>query len=459
VKLVGFALLSTSLFPFVAWATDANYQNFLLGQRAMGMGGAFVAVADDPSTSWYNPGGLALMKRTSAGASLSLYGIEWRRIDKGLTSPIGTADLRQSSFPILSTTLSVMTKFGSRDAHGTRNAIGISLLLPYSQGLSFRQVIRAGNEAGFYQLSEGDRTLWVGPSFARRFGPDFGIGFSLFYDNRAYSRFAEMASFLGAARPGLPCAGTPTACVLDSAVDAMVGSLFLRLGAIWRVDDHWKLGVAFSTPNIHLHGSADLFNARYANGAGGAVQNVTAVADQRAYNRRPFELRIGSSYASRGSFVLAADLSIHGPSRYQRVDTTEPIADPLFAREARREPVVNLNLGGEVLVRPDLPVRFGLYTNFSSAPEIPDRTSQPYLSRTHMFGGSVSIGYQGDSYGLDFGVSVSFGTGVAQTLDPNEALVLRRTGMSNTLVYFFVSGIGQALAHNVRKLLEQFKEL
>jgi hypothetical protein len=320
-------------------------------------------------------------------------------------------------------------------------------------------VVRAGSEAAFYQLSESDRTLWVGPTYARRFGPDFGIGFSLFYDNRTYSRFAEMASFLASTRPGLPCPGSPTACLLDSAVDSMVGSLFLRLGALWQVNERWKMGLAFSTPNIHLHGSADLFNAGYSNDSGGALHNVTAVSDQRAYNRRPFELRIGTSYASGGTLTLAADVSIHGPSRYLRVDTAEPIVDPLFAREVRREPVVNINLGGEVLARPYLPVRFGVYTNFSSAPEIPERTSQAYLTRTHMFGGSVSIGYQGESYGLDFGVSVSFGTGVTQALDPNEPLALRRAGVSNSLVYFFISGIGQALAHNVRRLLDRFKEL
>lgn len=38
------------------------WNNTLLGCRAMGMGGAFIAVADDPSAIFYNPGGLTRQK-------------------------------------------------------------------------------------------------------------------------------------------------------------------------------------------------------------------------------------------------------------------------------------------------------------------------------------------------------------------------------------------------------------
>jgi long-chain fatty acid transport protein len=454
-----FWALPFALAPAPARASDTNYQDFLLGQRAMGMGGAFVALSDDPSASWYNPGGLALMRRTSASASLSLYGIEHRRVDGGFGSPVRVSDLRQTAFPIIPTTFSVMTKFGAPEQGRRRNAVGLSLFLPHSQSVSFRSVVQAGGEAGVFQLSENDRTLWVGPSFARRFGPDFAFGFSLFYDNRTYFRSTEISNFLLTPR-GQPCPGNPSACSVATAIDGSSGSLFLRLGALWQIDPQWRLGAAFSTPNIHLHGGASLFSRRLAAtpGAGGGVQfAVEGLDDQPSYNRRPFELRVGGAHIDPEAVTLSFDVSFHGPATYRRIDTQGFIGDPLFVREVRRDPVVNVNLGFEVLARADMPVRVGLYTNFSSAPEIPERTPDPYLPRVHMFGGSVSVGYLGDGYGLDFGISVSHGSGVMQALDPADPTMLRRASAGNTLVYIFVSGIGQALARNVRRLLDRFK--
>ena len=57
-----------------------------VGVRAQGMGGAFVAVADDASAGWWNPAGLA----TGAFADVT---IEYNQIDDASTNPIsrGTA--------------------------------------------------------------------------------------------------------------------------------------------------------------------------------------------------------------------------------------------------------------------------------------------------------------------------------------------------------------------------------
>lgn len=53
--------------PFLATVSPATAQTFeILGTRAAGMGGAFVAVADDASATYWNPGGLALGRMFSA---------------------------------------------------------------------------------------------------------------------------------------------------------------------------------------------------------------------------------------------------------------------------------------------------------------------------------------------------------------------------------------------------------
>ena len=61
----------------VAWAADASAQTAALSlsipptARANGMGEAYVAIADDASATWWNPGGMAFMNKSDASLTYS----------------------------------------------------------------------------------------------------------------------------------------------------------------------------------------------------------------------------------------------------------------------------------------------------------------------------------------------------------------------------------------------------
>jgi len=82
------AVLSLLFLPFLSVPSFAAFEDLGAGARAPGMGGAFVAVADDVYDIYYNPAGLATLSRPSLGASYSL-------LDVGLTdgSNLGTSFL------------------------------------------------------------------------------------------------------------------------------------------------------------------------------------------------------------------------------------------------------------------------------------------------------------------------------------------------------------------------------
>ncbi|MDH5258366.1 MAG: hypothetical protein OEX07_10165, partial [Gammaproteobacteria bacterium] len=46
------------IFANTALADQYHYNNVLIGNRASGMAGAYVAVSDDPSGLYYNPSGI-----------------------------------------------------------------------------------------------------------------------------------------------------------------------------------------------------------------------------------------------------------------------------------------------------------------------------------------------------------------------------------------------------------------
>jgi len=54
-RIIATAILLSS---FSLWADGEHYKNSLIGGRAATMGGAYSAISDDASGSYYNPPGL-----------------------------------------------------------------------------------------------------------------------------------------------------------------------------------------------------------------------------------------------------------------------------------------------------------------------------------------------------------------------------------------------------------------
>lgn len=60
-------------YCFASWF---NYNSFLIGERAAGMGGAYTAISDDPSGIYYNPAGVAFSRGAEMNVSTTGYYLE-----------------------------------------------------------------------------------------------------------------------------------------------------------------------------------------------------------------------------------------------------------------------------------------------------------------------------------------------------------------------------------------------
>jgi len=58
-----------------AQGIESNFQPYIVGGRAAGMGGAFTALSDDGSGGYHNPGGLAFTRTSSLSFSVNAYGV------------------------------------------------------------------------------------------------------------------------------------------------------------------------------------------------------------------------------------------------------------------------------------------------------------------------------------------------------------------------------------------------
>jgi len=123
------ALAFVSLVSFVSSVPSASAQTTdLVGVRALGMGGAFTAVADDATASWWNPAGLA------SGAYVSAI-LEYAHPEDGPGEGLRGVSL---AFPALglsyyrlprppSSSASIDTDPGSREDEGSLSVFGATV--------------------------------------------------------------------------------------------------------------------------------------------------------------------------------------------------------------------------------------------------------------------------------------------------------------------------------------------
>lgn len=451
-------LAASFLAAASAQANDTNYQNYLVGERALGLGGAFTALADDASGAFYNPAGLAWVPTSSLSGSLNVYGIERQTRTRAYTDELDgkpvSIDLEDAPISTIPTTVGLVRKLGPKLADGiARHALGFSTYVPYASEFAAGARLQGSTSAGHYEVSEKDKTIWMGPTYALRILPRLALGVSAFYGFRdarnSWSRSNNRAS---ATDPDLSSAFT----VEDEGVSWNSGELFGRLGTRYQVNEHMSLGLAITTPSVHVHGKARMFQlAAVANDSGILTHVIREATGLATRNALPTSFRLGAAYQQADRFTLSADLSLVLPVSFEPVDFTDlpKKEQPVvlgWVRNIDRETVLNANVGGEYYAWNRVPLRLGFFTNFSSAPDV---TISPTAQLTHinMFGFSTSVGVVSESYEVSIGVLYAFGSGEKSAVNDLE---YTPEPIRNDFVYFYITGAKKVLSRLARSVVQ-----
>lgn len=461
-----------------ARADEDHFQTFPVGERALGMGGAFTGFADAPSAAWYNPAGLAHLERDALAGSLQLTVSTHRVVEDGYGSPVGTADLEHSGLPAIPLFVGVVKRLGRRDDTGLRrHAFALSTTFPNAQRYRF-DVALANSSTGVrdaLRIDREARSIWYGPSWAYRVSPTLAFGISGFLVTRRV-RHSEDHTIIteGVLNPARGTFENATLSVRETMVKMQTRHIVFRLGAMWDATDRLRLGVMVQPPGIELTDTARIRERRafadtlaadsYATLYESEQKNLSAAAPV------PLEVRLGTSYAASESFVLALDVGLVVPRSGLVRAFGQPAPEPItgetpqpgdfFADSYRRDIVVNAALGFEAVAADVIPIRAGVYTDLSAAPSIDGPTDLYAHDDVDRVGSTFSIGYRSEDYDLSVGVAALFGFGTGLRTNPDPGLgatpeAYLPTDVRERTIFFFISGAQSTVSRLARHVYRE----
>jgi long-chain fatty acid transport protein len=344
VFLTGFFIL----FVFTSTVYSASMQAPSIGARATGMGGAFVAVSDDPSALYNNPAGLGLLEGTSFMKGTTL-------IDPTAYYDVDGFDKEKSVTPsqLIS---NVFITHNFNDSVG----IGLGYYCPYGlgqvwsgdsplRGNSVRSEISLSNLQGNLSYRITDNVL---------VGAGLGQGFAKMH-TKSFAAVIPAGGFL------------PSETAIKTRGEAQ--SVNGNLGILWMPSDNWTIGGAWrSETDVSFEGEADFSSNAFA----------TFDEDLTVDFTFPQTISVGASYSGFDRWLLSGQVDWVDWSRIdtitQELDNPVTFVDPEtlivtvtdeveISRDWKDRYI--LRLGAEYEVNPKFILRGGYMWDPSPVPE------------------------------------------------------------------------------------------
>ena len=351
------------------------------GARALGMGGAFIGVADDATAASWNPGGLIQLETPEVSA---VFAYEYRQEERSFslnpeasgTYSIELADLNylSAAYPFTFISRNMIVSLNYQTLYDFNKEIQAS----------YTYVQPAPGPSGARETSkETDGFLKaLSPAFAAQLTPQLSTGITL---NWFSSDLGCNWKTTYTDRLNGTFAGNPYSRVVNYNDEYQFDGLNFNFGMMWNVNAALTLGAVYKTPfdaDIHYK---EVFQVS------GTTQNTppTVVADEDQTMRMPQSYGIGMAYRFTDAFTM--DLDVY------RTDWQDYIIKQADGREispitgqdisiSDTQPTHQVRIGGEYLFikkNSVIPIRAGLFYDPEPTANSPD----------DFYGLSVGSGY------------------------------------------------------------------
>jgi long-subunit fatty acid transport protein len=391
-------------------AGEANYQPYIVGERAPGMGGAVCATAEGMDAAFYNPAGLGRVQRNSISVNGTFYGLQHYKTDDTLFP--GEA-LGVDSFITIPAGISGVNRLGA-------NAVGAFSVFVPSQS-SAKEIRAFAEREHFYNSSYDEQTLWAGPSLGYQVNDRLTLGASVFVVYQNVSQFNNL--YWG-----------DYAYSYAVNYDYASWGLLAAIGAQYRLAEHWSVGLTVLSPSLALYGTGRW--QEHAVLSDGSARNADSIYLENldAVNGLPTQLKLGVAWQLPRKITLGADVTHHFARSYDVLSHDEE------ALRRHRQAITDVQAGAEYYINGRFPVRAGAFTSFSAAPDV-DPSDKYAMPHVDLYGLTASVGLESEHLIVNAGLNYIFGSGEAlgRTFAGDKTLQGAVTHTGEQALYFFLS--------------------
>jgi long-subunit fatty acid transport protein len=375
------------------------------GARAIGMGGAFIAVADDATAASWNPGGLVQLERPE----ISVVGAGYSRTENNEFARYPEASGSQTSSQLNLNYLSAAYPFTILD-HNMIVSVNYQHLYDFSRSWKFSFTRKNLPDSFEYQADGG--LYAYGIAYAVQIIPQLSFGFTLnIWEDGLYRNGWETTStstFLQ------KVATTYWAAEVTKQERYSFSGFNANIGILWNITDKLTAGAVFKTPfTADLKRETTVSSVSYQLGSP-PPHPKTRPESEHEDLQMPMSYGFGLAYRFSDRLTVSADSYRTEWEDFVLKDSEGQKSSPVSKLPLGKSDIDATNqfhIGGEYLfIQPSytIPVRAGFFYDPAPAQGSPD----------DYYGFSLGTGIGIDRFVFDAAYVYRFGRDVAESLIP-----------------------------------------
>lgn len=386
-------MAALAMFVVFAWcagiapADEFHYNNLIIGDRAIGMGGAYTGISDDPSGLYYNPAGVVYTTGRNLSASVNAF----YSMNKKYNGVIGGYGWERNATALLPNFFGIVQPFG-KFKFGFSYAVPDSIKEDQDQTFYGSLPTGLGSPASRYTINfnNEDNTYLFGPSIAAELTSRLSAGLTLYIYHRSNQSTMNQLIQL---QDGRYEWSNQYIEKVERGYKPIIGFMITPME---------KLSIGISVARTFVT-SASIDTQTTVKNAEILPTNTITITNTGDSTKRKFptEVRLGAAYFPSPSLLISADAAYY-----------TKVSDPV---NGDRVSVMNVAIGSEYFLNKNWALRGGLYTNMANTPDL-DASRFNQDEKIDLYGMSLSISNYSRNTSVTFGGSIASGSGDAQIL-------------------------------------------
>lgn len=343
-----------------------NQRNYIIGDKAALMGGAYTALSEDISGAYYNPAGLANIENSLISISGSVYNYQHYSRDNEYTT------LKLENFSVCPTTLGY--------AYAGKY-VTVSFSIFQMDNFDFSALNVSKNNIT-EKVDLKTKTYLIGPSFAIKINNSLSIGTSIFYH---YYK-AEMDS----------SAEEPDSIYLNQN-QVVSGGVVPEIGIKYKHKNYLQIGLTYMAETYGLHGENIYTHYYYEQPA----TIVSGSGENDVEMKLPHKLNFGIAFGNEKSILVSFDSIYYFPLEIDDPHGINHTSEEDYIRKEKAH--FDFSLGSSFYINERISLKSGIFTNTSSAAE------EDKGDKIDMYGASIGCDFSKGDVVTTIGLTGMYG--------------------------------------------------